>query len=61
MTGLAVDISILGADNKPDDHKRGRLVAAAIKCGAKGIGIAKTFVHLDIKERANGPLAMWLY
>lgn len=58
--------------NGPGEHNRGeccdiavsdgvqrmRLVAVALKHGATGIGVAKTFVHLD---RRGGQPVMWTY
>lgn len=58
--GLAIDVSILGPNGIPDNYKRGQLIAAAIKCGVKGIGIYASFIHLDWMKRAGGPLVMWL-
>jgi hypothetical protein len=52
--GRAFDYAI---SNSGDRHK---FVALAIAQGAKGIGIAKTFVHVDWDETRPTPL-IWLY
>jgi zinc D-Ala-D-Ala carboxypeptidase len=51
--GLAIDIVC------DDSSFRCKLVSMAIKLGIKRIGIAKTFVHIDIDSSKS--LAMWLY
>ena len=53
ITGEAADIPA------PDDGTRFELVQAAIACGAGGIGIAKTFVHVDCRPRTVA--RCWLY
>jgi len=50
--GLAADIKISGG------VQRYALVEAAIQHGFTGIGVAKTFVHVDLRE---GPIVMWVY
>ncbi|ARM70591.1 endolysin [Shewanella phage SppYZU05] len=50
--GLAVDIKV------SNDRERAEIVDLGLKYGAKGIGVAKSFVHLDWR---TGPKAMWLY
>lgn len=56
-TGRAVDVKVL------DSSTRFLLVTLAIECGFTGIGIAKTFVHLD--DIINNPKIprpmLWLY
>lgn len=47
---IAVDIAF-------QKHDRRALAAAAERCGFTGIGIAKTFIHLDRRETA----ARWAY
>lgn len=47
---IAVDIALKGHDGRA-------LVAAAERCGFTGIGIAKTFIHLDRRETP----ARWTY
>lgn len=47
---IAVDIALKGHDGRA-------LVAAAKRCGFTGIGIAKTFIHLDRRETP----ARWTY
>lgn len=51
VTGEAVDIPAYGGD------MRFLIIEAAIKHGAKGIGIGKTFVHVDTRKN---PIA-WGY
>tara|TARA_R110000803_G_scaffold150363_2_gene215738 strand:+ start:147 stop:494 length:348 start_codon:yes stop_codon:yes gene_type:complete len=51
-TGCAADIAVSGGD------QRYRLVAAALKLGFSGIGIAKTFIHVD--TRTTTPV-IWVY
>jgi zinc D-Ala-D-Ala carboxypeptidase len=51
--GLAIDVAT------PDRLYRDRLVAIAIKCGVKGIGVYGTFVHLDLKDRGLDRIARW--
>jgi uncharacterized protein YcbK (DUF882 family) len=53
LVGGAIDIRAF------TDSERFELVAAGAQCGAGGIGIAKTFVHLDPRPRSEGRL--WLY
>ena len=50
--GIAADIH---ADN---GIERRKIVEEALKLGFNGIGVAKTFVHVDI--RTTGPV-MWTY
>lgn len=56
-TGRAVDVKVAGGKN------RFLLVALAIECGFTGIGVAKTFVHLDdITDNPAIPRpAVWSY
>lgn len=53
MEGLAVDIGT----RKLTKAQRQTLIAYAIQLGFTGIGIAQTFVHLDMKARR----ASWIY
>ena len=50
--GIACDISARNG------VERGRIVKHAIELGFTGIGVAKTFVHVDIRK---GPLVVWDY
>ena len=50
--GIAADIQIISAS------QRHTIVSETLKLGFKGIGIAKTFVHVD--TRGTTPV-MWLY
>ena len=50
--GLAVDIKV------SSDRERAEIVDLGLAHGARGIGVAKSFVHLDWR---TGPKAMWLY
>lgn len=52
--GLAVDVSCV------DGERRFRLVEAALTQGIRRIGIARTFVHLDVAQDMPGP-RIWLY
>jgi uncharacterized protein YcbK (DUF882 family) len=56
-TGQAADIKVL------DSSTRFLLVTLAVECGFTGIGIAKTFIHLDdILQNPHIPRPMlWLY
>ena len=51
-TGRAADIAVSSGD------QRYRLVAAAIKLGFSGIGVAKGFVHVDTRTSAR---VIWVY
>lgn len=51
--GIAADIAI------QDGAQRGLIVRKAIELGFKGIGVAKTFVHVD--TRNSDQLIMWSY
>lgn len=51
VTGQAVDVSVIGSE-------RYAFIRLAFKMGFNGIGIAKTFIHLDSREK---PAACWLY
>jgi uncharacterized protein YcbK (DUF882 family) len=51
-TGRAADIAVSGG------AQRYRLVAAAIKLGFSGIGVAKGFVHVDTRTTAR---VIWVY
>lgn len=58
--GLAMDIPCVDSVTKKSDAiKRIKIVKAALKNGAQGIGIYASFVHVDIMKRAQGPV-MWL-
>jgi len=50
VMGLAVDVH---CDNGDDKYK---LIEAAIYCGATGIGIYSSWLHLDIKPRTRQTL-----
>ena len=50
--GIAADVSVTNG------VQRRKIVAEAIKLGFKGIGVAKDFVHVDIRE---GQGIMWTY
>ncbi len=50
--GIACDISARNG------AERGRIVKHAIELGFTGIGVAKTFVHVDTRK---GPLVVWDY
>jgi zinc D-Ala-D-Ala carboxypeptidase len=52
--GKAFDVAL---SNSADRH---RFIALAIAQGAKGIGIANSFVHVDWDETRPAPL-IWLY
>ena len=53
-TGKAADISC------PDSRSRYLLIAAALRCGIKRIGIGKDFLHLDTDESKDQDVT-WLY
>lgn len=53
LTGEAVDIRTQGWT----ERQRCDLIIYALKLGFTGIGIAKTFIHLDVKARR----ASWRY
>lgn len=50
---LAVDVAC------EDSHERAKLLANAASCGFHGIGIAKDFVHLDMRDAAKA--CVWVY
>lgn len=50
--GLAADIAVANG------YQRGLIVKNAIAMGFSGIGVAKTFIHVDDR---GGPLVMWSY
>jgi uncharacterized protein YcbK (DUF882 family) len=52
--GLAVDIST------PNNHIRARVLIGLIKAGFTRIGIANTFIHVDI-DGTKPPISCWLY
>lgn len=54
LYGLAADI------RARNSHERMKIVKAAIKAGFDRIGVAKTFVHLDI-DSSKPPIVLWLY
>ena len=47
---MAADIPLIG-------HDKERLRALAIEAGFTGLGLARTFLHLDTRERP----AVWYY
>ena len=50
--GIASDIRI------SNGGERYRIVNEAVRMGFTGIGVANTFVHVDMRE---GPAVMWVY
>ena len=54
MRGLAVDISVT------DSRQRFIILNALIQVGFNRIGIAKTFIHVDMDENKSGEV-VWLY
>ena len=50
--GIACDIAVNGG------NQRIIIVQAALKLGFSGIGVAKTFIHVDIRTT---PKMMWCY
>ena len=50
--GLAADIQISGGE------QRYELVATALEHGFTGIGVAKTFIHVDLRDHN---IVMWVY
>ncbi len=53
--GCACDVAVSGVDSI-------RLIAVAYYYGINRIGVAKTFIHLDIADRLFGfPKALWTY
>jgi zinc D-Ala-D-Ala carboxypeptidase len=55
LTGEAVDIRTLGWTKR----ERTDLILYARKLGFGGVGIASTFIHIDMKKRAG--LSSWIY
>lgn len=51
MLGLACDVMAV------TPQARLELIKSGLACGVKGLGIAKTFVHLDLKTRDGGDVA----
>jgi len=54
LKGLAVDVSVLSSPYRCE------LISCAIYMRIRRIGIAKTFVHLDIDKSKPWP-SMWVY
>lgn len=54
LTGRAVDIDT----SKMTGHEKYQFLALAYLVGFKGIGVAKTFYHLDTR---SAPTTLWLY
>jgi uncharacterized protein YcbK (DUF882 family) len=54
LKGLAVDISAANS------HARHRIVEALLSVGFNRIGVAKTFVHVDMDEEKPEEV-MWVY
>lgn len=54
LSGLAVDISI------KDSIKRFKIITESLKLGINRIGVADTFVHLDI-DKTKPASVVWLY
>lgn len=50
--GIAADIKVRNG------AERRTVVEQALKMGFRGIGVAKTFVHVDMRD---GPAVMWTY
>ena len=50
--GEAADVAVNGGE------QRYMLVEVAIRHGFTGIGVAKGFVHVDLRK---GPIVMWVY
>lgn len=50
--GIAADIRVSGG------AQRRRIIEEAIKLGFGGIGVANTFVHVDMR---SGPPVIWVY
>ncbi len=53
LKGLAVDIACKGS------NLRGEVIRAALPLGFHGIGLAKNFIHLDLRPADKG--RCWLY
>jgi zinc D-Ala-D-Ala carboxypeptidase len=53
LLGIAVDIAI------NNDYTRLAFLSSAIQVGIKRIGIAKTYIHVDIDDGKDN--AVWLY
>ena len=54
LSGLACDVAIT------DSQTRLKLIRSAVACGVKGLGLHKSFLHLDITARPTGDVA-WFY
>ena len=54
MSGLAADVAISNSQNRLE------FIRAAIACGVKGLGLHKSFIHVDIMARPTGDPA-WFY
>ena len=54
LRGNAVDIAVEGGKRRYD------IVKAAILGGALGVGVAKTYVHIDVDDDTPRP-AIWTY
>ncbi len=54
LFGLAVDVQMI------DPGKRARLIASAFNAGWRGIGVANTFIHLDMGT-SRKTRVVWIY
>jgi zinc D-Ala-D-Ala carboxypeptidase len=53
--GIAADIEVA------DGIQRRKVVEEALKMGFGGIGVAKTFIHVDARKHLENPMVMWAY
>ncbi len=57
-TGRAVDVKVTNAKDRYE------LIALALDCGFTGVGVAKSFIHLDDVPKGNPVIprpAVWVY
>ena len=54
LRGTAADIFVSGGEH------RYAIVRAALANGAEGVGVAKTFIHVDMDEEVQRPM-LWTY
>jgi len=59
-SGWAADLAIIGRVGGVVSERRARVVFAAVEVGFRRIGIAETFVHLDLDPSKPSP-RIWTY
>lgn len=61
-SGTGAHIYGLAADIRCNDGRnRLKIMEAALRCGIRRIGVAKTYIHLDQGDRVGLPQNIWTY